>query len=324
VIDAFLSAFPLNSLRIGTLSLHVLSNIPADILSSFFVYLGSFVMHPVNPSGLPRWGDLCTTDFAKFNVARTVAVLPVAATEQHGPHLPLSVDADLLEGVLAVAGRSLGSGWPVYVLPTQAIGLSPEHERFPGTLSLKPETILQLWNDIGACVARSGVRKLLIFNSHGGHAGLMDMVGRSLRSRHNLLVYGASWFNLPLLDEQGNDLNARVSPEEHRFGVHAGLVETSMMLALKPDSVRMDLAANFVSTSQGRAERWPILGNGRSARLAWQMQDYNQAGAVGNASGADAELGHQLVEAAGRSLAELMRELSELPLDTLVNGPEQS
>ncbi len=281
-------------------------------------------MLSVNASVLPRWGDLCTTDFAMVDVARTVAVLPVSATEQHGPHLPLSVDTDLLEGVLAAAGRSLGAGWPVYVLPTQAIGLSPEHERFPGTLSLKPETILQLWNDIGACVARSGVRKLLIFNSHGGHAGLMDMVGRALRGRHHLLVYGASWFNLPLIDDQGNDLNARVSPQEHRFGVHAGLVETSMMLALRPDSVRMDRAAHFASTAQIRAERWPILGNGRSAKLAWQMQDYNRAGAVGDASGADAELGHQLVEAAGRSLAALMRELSELPLDTLVNGPDQS
>lgn len=271
---------------------------------------------------MPRWGDLCTTDFAALDPERTVAVLPVAATEQHGPHLPLSVDTDLVEGVLAAAGPHLGEGWPVYVLPTQAVGLSPEHERFAGTLTLRADTILQLWFDIGACVARAGVRKLLIFNSHGGHTGLMDVVGRELRARHDLLVYSASWFNLPLLDEQGQDLNERIAPQEHRFGIHAGLVETSMMLALRPNTVRLAQARDFPSTSQVRAQHWPILGNGRSAKLAWQMQDYHPAGAAGNAAAADAQLGAALVQAAGRSLAALLLELSQLPLATLVAGPD--
>ena len=276
---------------------------------------------PRHPPTLPRWGDLCTTDFADLDPARAVAVLPVAATEQHGPHLPLSVDTDLLEGVLAAAGPYLGQGWPVYVLPTQAVGLSPEHERYPGTLTLRPETVLNLWCDIGASVARAGVRKLLVFNSHGGHTGLMDVVGRELRARHGLLVYCASWFNLPLLDEAGSDLNQRISADEHRFGIHAGQVETSMMLALRPHTVRMDRARRFPSTSQVRAARWPILGNGRSAKLAWQMQDYHPAGAVGDAALADARLGEALVQAAGRSLAALLHELCELPLDTLKDEP---
>jgi creatinine amidohydrolase len=208
------------------------------------------------------------------------------------------------------------------MLPTQPIGLSPEHERFAGTLTLRADTILQLWCDIGACVARAGVRKLLIFNSHGGHTGLMDVVGRELRARHDLLVYSASWFNLPLLDEQGQDLNERIAPQEHRFGIHAGQVETSMMLALRPHTVRLAQARDFPSTSQARAQRWPILGNGRSAKLAWQMQDYHPAGAVGNAAAADTQLGAALVQAAGRSLAALLRELSQLPLSTLVAEPD--
>ena len=273
------------------------------------------------PTTLPRWGDLCTTDFAGLDPDRTVAVLPVAATEQHGPHLPLSVDADLVDGVLAAAGPHLGADGPVYVLPTQAVGLSPEHERFPGTLTLRPETLIRLWCDIGESVARAGVRKLLIFNSHGGHTGIMDVVARELRARSNLLVYSASWFNLPLLDEQGQDLNQRINAHEHRFGIHAGQVETSMMLALRPDTVRMARAQNFPSTSAERAARYPILGNGRSAKLAWQMQDYHPAGAVGNAASADAALGEALVQAAGRSLAALLRELCDLPLSTLVDGP---
>lgn len=270
---------------------------------------------------LPRWGDLCTTDFAGLDPARTVAVLPVAATEQHGPHLPLSVDTDLVDGVLAAAGPHLGAGWPVYVLPTQAVGLSPEHQRFPGTLTLRPETLIRLWSDIGESVARAGVRKLLIFNSHGGHAGIMDVAGRELRARCDLLVYSASWFNLPLLDAQGQDLNQRIDAHEHRFGIHAGQVETSMMLALRPDTVRMAQAQDFASTSAERAARYPILGNGRSAKLAWQMQDYHPAGAVGNAAAADMALGDALLQAAGRSLAALLRELCDLPLSTLVSEP---
>jgi creatinine amidohydrolase len=276
----------------------------------------------VNPPALRRWADLCTTDFPALDPGRTVAVLPVAAIEQHGPHLPLSADADLVEGVLAAAGPHLPPDCPAYLLPTQSIGLSPEHQRFPGTLTLRPETVIRLWTDIGESVARAGVRKLLIFNSHGGHAGIMDLVARDLRSRLDLLVYSASWFNLPLLDEQGQDLNARFSAAEHRFGIHAGQVETSMMLALRPGTVRMERAQHFASTSQQRAERYPILGNGRSAKLAWQMQDYHPQGAVGNAAAADAATGRELVEAAGRSLARLLQEFSELPLSTLVDRPD--
>ncbi|MEN9475220.1 MAG: hypothetical protein RIS48_1942 [Pseudomonadota bacterium] len=271
---------------------------------------------------LRRWADLCTTDFSSLDPERTVALLPVAAIEQHGPHLPLSVDADLVEGILAAAGLHLPAACPAYVLPTQSVGLSPEHQRFPGTLTLRPETVLRLWTDIGESVARAGVRKLLIFNSHGGHAGIMDLVARDLRTRLDLLVYSASWFNLPLLDEQGNDLNTRFSAAEHRFGIHAGQVETSMMLALKSDLVRMDSARDFASASQQRAAQYPILGNGRSAKLAWQMQDYHPQGAVGNAALADAATGRELVQAAGRSLAQLLQELSQLPLSTLLDRPD--
>ena len=270
---------------------------------------------------LPRWADLCTTDFAAFDPQRTVAVLPVAATEQHGPHLPLSVDTDLVEAVLAAAAPHLAADAPVYVLPTQAVGLSPEHQRFAGTLTLTPETVIRLWCEIGESVARAGVRKLLLFNGHGGHAGILDVVARELRSRCDLLVYGASWFNLPLTDADGQDLNAGFTPDEHRFGIHAGQIETAMMLALRPDRVRMDRARDFASASRERAQHYAVLGNGRSAKLGWQMQDYNPQGAVGNAAAATAGQGEALLEAAGRGLAQLLAELVELPLTTLCDGP---
>ena len=145
----------------------------------------------------------------------------------------------------------------------------------------------------------------------------MDVVARDLRARLGMLVYSVSWFNLPLLDETGADVNARFSAHEHRFGIHGGEMETAMMLALAPQQVRMDAAQDFASTSHTRAQRFDILGNGRSAKLAWQTQDYNTWGAVGNAAAATADNGHALVQAAGRSLARLLQEIDQLPGDTL-------
>jgi creatinine amidohydrolase len=274
------------------------------------------------------WADLTTQDFAQLiasgQATQTIAVLPVAAIEQHGPHLPLSVDTVLVEGVVAAALPHLVPDLKVLFLPTQAVGLSPEHARFPGTLTLKAETILRLWTDLGESVAAAGIQKLLLFNSHGGNVSVMDIVARDLRARLNMLVYSVSWFNLPLRDAQGGDVNALFGAEEHRFGIHAGDIETSMMLALSPSKVDMAQAQNFASTSQARAQQFDILGNGKSAKFGWQMQDYNPAGAVGNAAAATADKGRAVVEAAGRSLAQLLAEMDRLPLRTLVERPDFS
>jgi len=271
------------------------------------------------------WADWTTTDFERLrasdDAARTIAVLPVAATEQHGPHLPLSVDTVLVNGMVAAALPHLVTDLKVLFLPVQAVGLSPEHARFAGTLTLKSETILRLWTDIAESVAASGITKLVIFNAHGGNVSVMDLVARDLRARLNMLVYSVSWFNLPLLNELGDDANALFSPEEHRFGIHAGDMETSMMLALDPMHVDMTKAQHFVSSAQRRSTQFDILGNGKSAKLGWQTQDYNPAGAVGNAAAATAEKGQSVVDAAGRALARLLIEVDRLPPETLVSRP---
>ena len=268
---------------------------------------------------LPRyWAELRSNDFARIDPEATVAVLPVAAVEQHGPHLPLNVDTALVDGVIAAALPHLPTDAPVLVLPTQQVGLSPEHERFAGTLTLSPATLIALWTELGACVARAGVRKLLLFNSHGGQVSVMDIVARELRARHGLLVYSASWYSLP----QPDAVQALFPPEEHRFGIHAGDVETSMMLALRPDLVDMAQAQHFHSTSQDRAAHYPILGNGRSAKLGWQMQDYNPQGAVGNAAAATAGKGQAVIGAAAQQLALLLQEMVRLPLSTLHQRPD--
>ncbi len=263
-----------------------------------------------------HWADVSTRDFAAAQAsglaARTVAVLPVAAVEQHGPHLPLSVDATLLQGVIDAALALLPAGVPALFLPPQNVGLSTEHLSYPGTLTLSPATLIALWSELGACVARAGVKKLLLFNGHGGNVAAMDIVARELRQRHGLLTYSASWFSLPLPDA----VQGLFSAQEHRFGIHGGEIETSMMLHLAPATVRMEEARDWRSSSQDRAEAHAILGNGRSAKMGWAIEDYHPAGAVGNAAAATAGKGRAVVQAAGEALAQLLSELHALPSST--------
>jgi len=270
---------------------------------------------PSSPPSLPAsrfWADWTSPDFASLDPAHAVAVLPVAATEQHGPHLPLRVDQALADGIVQACLPQLPRELQALFLPTQAVGYSPEHVAFPGTLTLSFETVTRSWIELGDCVARAGLRKLLIFNSHGGQTSLLDVVARELRTRCGLIVYGASWFNLPL-----GDAIAAFSAHEQRFGVHAGEVETSMMLALHPALVHMDRAQRFASSSEQRAQRHAVLGDGRSAKLGWAMQDINAHGAAGDAASATTAKGQALVDAAGAALARLLQEFSALPLDTL-------
>ncbi|MDH4482366.1 MAG: creatininase family protein [Rhodoferax sp.] len=269
------------------------------------------------------WADQGTRYFqllqASGQINEVIAVLPVAATEQHGPHLPLKVDTSIADGIVTAALPHLPLGASSLFLPTQAIGFSPEHARFAGTLTLKAETLIRLWTDIGESVAKAGVKKLVFFNAHGGQANFMDIVARDLRSRLDMLVFSVNWYGLPLRGPEGDDVNALFSPEEHRFGIHAGDVETSLMLALCPADVDMAQARDFASTSKARAEEFAILGNGKSAKLAWQIQDYNAAGAVGNAGAATTDKGVQVLESAGKALAQLLGEIQRLPMSTVRN-----
>ncbi len=275
------------------------------------------------PSQLPShfWADLTSRHFAQLAASpaidQAVAVLPVAAIEQHGPHLPVSVDTTLVNGVVDASLAHLPADLPVLFLPTQQVGKSNEHIRYAGTLTLSAQTLISMWMELGACVARAGFKKLVLLNSHGGQVSVMDIVARDLRSAHDIIVYHTSWYNLPL----GDAVMGQFPPEEHRFGIHAGDMETSMMLALREKYVDMAQARNFQSTAQQRAEQYPILGNGTSAKLGWQVQDYNAMGAAGNAAAATAAKGHAIIDAAGLQLAKFLQEVSSLPLTTLNPTP---
>ena len=259
-----------------------------------------------------RWASLTTHELASLPRQQAVAILPVAATEQHGPHLPLSVDTELLDGILARAQMGWDGDFPVLVLPTQTVGFSPEHAKFAGTLTLSSATLIRLWTELADCVHASGIQKLLMFNSHGGQAGALDLVARDLRHRLGMQVASSSWYQLPLEEEM-----KAIDPHERRFGVHAGQVETSMMLALQPQSVQMSLAQNFPSSSEIRAKQTQVLGNGYSAKFAWQAQDLNPSGAVGNAVAASAEIGEAMLKKSAIGLIQLVKDLGGLPQGTL-------
>ncbi len=267
------------------------------------------------------WADLTSRHFSQLAASpfinQAVAVLPVAAIEQHGPHLPVSVDTTLVNGVVEASLAHLPADLPVLFMPTQQVGKSNEHIRFPGTLTLSAQTLMAVWMELGACVARAGFKKLVLLNSHGGQVSVMDIVARDLRTAHDLIVYSTNWYTLPL----GDAVLGMFPPDEHRFGIHAGDMETSMMLALREKYVDMAQARDFKSTAQERAAHYPILGNGSSAKLGWQVQDYNAMGAAGNAAAATAAKGQAIIDAAGLQLARLLQEISSLPLSTLNPSP---
>jgi creatinine amidohydrolase len=262
------------------------------------------------------WQDLATTDFGELCQERTVAVLPVAAIEQHGPHLPLATDAVINKGIVRRALELLPAGSPVLVLPMQAVGKSDEHLDYPGTLTLSAETLLRAWTEIGTSVRRAGPRKLVLLNSHGGQIAPIQIVARELRIRHAMLAVAASWFAFGVPD-------GLVDAQELRHGIHGGTIETSMLLALRPDLVRMERARDFRPTTVELERGYPRLLSLGPAGRGWQTQDLHPAGACGDARRATAEIGRACIEHAARALAELLGEVSRFPLAALDQRPER-
>ncbi len=260
---------------------------------------------------LPRhyWQDMTTTEFASLDADRVIAVLPVASIEQHGPHLPVCADACTNQAVIERTLELLPDELPVTVLPMIPVGKANEHSSFPGTLTLEPETVRRLWTEIAESVHRAGVRKLVLFNSHGGQRQIMDVVARDLRVRLDMLVVVAG----PIFPKD-------LFPEdEMRYGIHGGSEETSLMLYLRPDLVDMSKAENFRSLMADLAGDFQHLTV--TTKFAWQAQDLNPAGVVGNARDADAARGAQLIDHAAAQFVAVLEEVNRYPLSNLREGP---
>src|SRR6201999_3143654 len=187
----------------------------------------------------PRdWIDIGRPEAAAPDRARWIAVLPLAATEQHGPHLPLETDVLIAQAYLARVRELLPEKTPVSFLPVQRIGISSEHTDFPGTLTLSPEAALKSWMALGESVAEAGLRKLVMVTSHGGNSAAMSLVAQELRTRHRMLVVATAWGRLSAPETQ-------FSAQEIQHGIHGGAIETSIMLARYGSQVRREAITNF-------------------------------------------------------------------------------
>lgn len=254
-----------------------------------------------------RWADLAWPDFAALP-ANTVAILSVAAIEQHGPHLPVSVDADINAGILDAALALLPDSVPALALPMTQVGISVEHEKFPGTLTMSPETALALWSGIGASVARAGVRRLLILNSHGGQPQIVEVVCRRLRIEQRMLAVGTMWGRI-------RRAQLDLPEQEMRHGIHAGAVETALMMVLRPAMVRSEKIGDFSSRAITHDTASPTLAGLGYTALGWMAQDLGPTGAVGDARLATAALGRAVLEQSARAVADLIAEMAALDLD---------
>jgi creatinine amidohydrolase len=256
------------------------------------------------------WLSLTTEELTRARIA----VLPVAAVEQHGPHLPVGVDTYIAQAYLARVRALLPEDSPVAFLPVQPVGASDEHKAFAGTLTLSPETALAAFIEIGESVHRAGIRKLVIVNSHGGNIALIDLAARQLRVRHRMLAVHASWGRLGYPD-------GLFSEAEQTHGIHGGDIETSIMLAAYPDLVRRDRMANFIPATYAMEHEYKHLRADFPAGFGWMTQDLNASGAVGDASLATAEKGAAALDHGARAFVELLRDVEKFDLARLTAGP---
>lgn len=261
-----------------------------------------------------RWQDQTPQGIAAFASRDGVALLPLAAIEQHGEHLPLSTDLDIANGVVDAALQCLAPDVAVCVLPPLAVGLSAEHGGFAGTLSLAPQTALAAICEIGASVARAGVRRLVLFNTHGGNKALVDLAALELRRSAAMLVVRANSFRFPLPAALAADA---AFAEELRLGLHGGAIETAMMLHLAPQAVRREAIADFRGLGHACAAAGNLVGPEGPAGIGWLAEDLHPLGVAGDARRADAALGAQLVAHFGTTLARIIAEAQAFDLAAL-------
>jgi creatinine amidohydrolase len=283
----------------------------------------SYLANPPNETFRPMtstvpardWIDIHWPDFAGGGPERWIAVLPLAATEQHGPHLPAGTDLMIAQAYLARVRELLTATLPVTFLPIQPVGISTEHVDYPGTLTLPADVALKTWMAIGQSVARAGLKKLVVVTSHGGNSAAMSLVAQDLRAQHGLLVVTTGWSRL-------SGAEGLFSTEETSHGVHGGAAETSIMLARFRQHVRREAIADFRSSAIAMAKKYRWLSTQRPAPFAWQAQDLHPSGAAGDATQASAEKGERLIDQGARAFCELLADVDQFDLLTLSNIPK--
>ncbi|MGI9394455.1 MAG: creatininase family protein [Boseongicola sp.] len=251
------------------------------------------------------WADYRTKEFDALDPEDVIAILPTAAIEQHGPHLPTGTDTMVAEGMLAELRRQCPDDLDIRILPVQSVGKSNEHLHARGTLTLTAETALAAWREIGLSVARAGVRKIVLVNSHGGNLDLVSILSRELRVQAGMLAVKCQWggFGTP---------EGLFSERELAFGIHGGDRETSLMLCFQPDTVDMAMAVDFTSTAESTLVS-PI----GPLSYGWVATDLNSDGTVGEANLATQEKGKLTCEHQMAEFIALLRQVRDTSLSGL-------
>ena len=246
------------------------------------------------------WAQYRTTEFEGLDPEGVIAVLPTAAIDQHGPHLPVGTDTMIARGMLRELRNQCPEDLDIRILPIQAIGKSNEHIHAPGTLTLPYETALESWIEIGLSVARAGLRKIVIVNSHGGNLPLIQILGRELRVRAGMMAVTCQWgsFGHP---------ESMFSAHELAYGIHGGDVETSLMLAIAPNTVNMAHAPNALPSDWGTPV--PPVG---TVSYGWIASDLHDAGVVGDATQATADKGRAIIAHQARGFIDMLRKVEEM------------
>lgn len=259
------------------------------------------------------WMSLTTEDFSDLKGRDPLGILLVGSIEQHGPHLPVATDSMIGEGLLERSFEHVPTENCIIKLPSLFVGSSPEHGDFPGTISYPPEILVSMVVEIGRQVKTCGIRRLLVVNSHGGNSASLDIASMKLRSEFQLLVVKVDYFRL------ARPKQIDFPDCEWSYGLHGGALETSMMLTLEPDLVKMGDLKNNTSWMEELAVKHRRLGKDRAVSLYWMASDLNESGAVGDATLASSEKGKVLVEYYSRCLSEVMMDVGEMDLTRLVD-----
>lgn len=245
--------------------------------------------------------------------ANSVLVQQVAATEQHGPHLPVYTDVLIGQAVLAAALERLPASAPIYALPPLAYGKSNEHRGFPGTVFLSADLLYRILLEVASSVSAWGIRRLVLLNTHGGNGPVVDMAARDIREATGMVTFAIQSGALG----HGGEL----SKTEEEFGLHAGHAETSIMMAAYPDLVQP--VPSIVQYPKPRAAgiaepRFRASRGG--AQFAWLTRDISESGIVGDPTGASAEKGRRIIAARAERLAELLLEAAAWEGPTQAGG----
>lgn len=257
---------------------------------------------------IQNYAELTRLEMERLDREKTIVMLPLGAVEQHGSQAPLGTDmmiAGAMPRYIKEELERVDPDFPMLVFPALPVGLSVEHMNFCGSVSLKPDTYYRFLYEIAESIARHGFRKLVFLICHGGNRPIVDALARQLRHDLGILpfVLASGAFSHP-------EVQKTISPD-NSFDFHGGEMETSMAMAIAPESVKLEYSeAGYRSAYEGKKA---VRFSGEHA-LNWMGEDFTTAdgrpiGIVGDPKGASAEKGETILRVSAKELVEPLLEI---------------